>query len=136
MITGPISKSVLNKGGYKISGHTEFLADICKSESVMMLMNRQMKVALHTTHLPLSKVHNYVTKKSLIKTIKIIHTDLKKKFKIKYPKILVTGLNPHAGEDGILGKEDENIIKPTVKKFQNENIHIEGPVPADTAFLK
>ena len=114
MVTGPISKSVLNNGGYKISGHTEFLADICKHKSVMMLMNSYMKVALHTTHLPLQNVYKYITVKSLKKTIEIINNDLKNKFGIKKPKILVTGLNPHAGENGMLGRQDENIIKPAI----------------------
>ena len=92
MVTGPISKSVLNDGGFKISGHTEFLAKICKSKSVMMLMNSYMKVALHTTHVPLKNVNRYITKSSLIETIQIINKDLKNKFKIDNPKILVTGL--------------------------------------------
>ena len=136
MVTGPISKSVLNKGGYKISGHTEFLADICKSKSVMMLMNSYMRVALHTTHIPLQDVKKYITKDLLTETINIIHKDLKSKFKIKKPKILVTGLNPHAGEDGILGSQDDSIIKPVIVKMQKNKIIVDGPVPADTAFLK
>ena len=136
MVTGPISKSVLNDGGYKVSGHTEFLASICKSKSVMMLMNSHMKVALHTTHVPLKNVNRYITKSSLMETIKIINDDLKKKFKINKPKILVTGLNPHAGEDGLLGREDEKIIKPAIQNMQKKNIIIDGPLPADTAFIK
>jgi len=136
MVTGPISKSVLNKGGYKIYGHTEFLADICKTKSVMMLMNSYMKVGLHTTHVPLEYVKDYITQKSLIETINIVHKDLINKFKIKKPKILVTGLNPHAGEDGVLGSQDDDIIKPVVLKMQKKKIYIDGPVPADTAFLK
>ena len=136
MVTGPISKSVLNNGGYKISGHTEFLANICKHKSVMMLMNSYMKIALHTTHVPLEKVSRYITKDSLKKTISIINNDLKEKFGIKKPKILVTGLNPHAGEDGMLGKQDINIIKPVIADMRRNKILIDGPVPADTAFLK
>ena len=136
MVTGPISKSVLNDGGFKISGHTEFLAKICKSKSVMMLMNSYMKVALHTTHVPLKNVNRYITKSSLIETIRIINKDLKKKFKIDNPKILVTGLNPHAGEDGLLGNEDENIIKHVIKTMRKKHIKVDGPIPADTAFIK
>jgi len=136
MVTGPISKSVLNDAGYSISGHTEFLAKICKSKSVMMLMNTKMKIALHTTHVPLQKVTKYITKPLLRKTIIIINNELKAKFKINKPKILITGLNPHAGEDGLLGKEDEKIILPLVQELKNKNIRIDGPVPADTAFLK
>lgn len=136
MVTGPISKSVLNKAGYKISGHTEFLAGLCKSKSVMMLMNSKMKIALHTTHVPLHDVKRFVTKTLLSKTITIVNEDLKKKFKIKKPRILVTGLNPHAGEDGLLGPHDEKIIKPTIKKMNQKGIIVNGPVAADTAFLK
>lgn len=136
MVTGPISKSVLNDGGYKISGHTEFLADICKHKSVMMLMNSYMKVALHTTHVPLQNVYKYITIESLKKTISIIHSDLKNKFGIKEPKILVTGLNPHAGEDGMLGKQDSMIIRPAILEMRKKKIKVEGPIPADTAFLK
>ena len=128
MVTGPISKSVLNDGGFKISGHTEFLAKICKSKSVMMLMNSYMKVALHTTHVPLKNVNRYITKSSLIETIQIINKDLKKKFKIDNPKILVTGLNPHAGEDGLLGNEDENIIKHVIKTMRKKHIKVDGPI--------
>tara|TARA_B100001105_G_scaffold253130_1_gene246081 strand:- start:748 stop:1725 length:978 start_codon:yes stop_codon:yes gene_type:complete len=136
MVTGPISKSVLNDAGYSISGHTEFLAKICKSKSVMMLMNAKMKIALHTTHVPLQKVTKYITKPLLRETIIIVNNELKAKFKINKPKILITGLNPHAGEDGLLGKEDEKIIMPLVRELKNKNIKIDGPVPADTAFLK
>ena len=95
-----------------------------------------MKVALHTTHLPLQNVYKYITIKSLKKTIDIINNDLKNKFGIKNPKILVTGLNPHAGEDGMLGTQDEKIIKPAILEMRKKSIIVDGPVPADTAFLK
>ncbi len=136
MVTGPISKSVLNEGGFKISGHTEFLADICDCKSVMMLMNKKMKVALHTTHVPLDDISKYITKKAIRETVLIVNHDMKVKFKIKKPRILITGLNPHAGEDGMLGKHESKIIEPTVRKLNSEGILIDGPVPADTAFLK
>ncbi len=136
MVTGPISKSVLNKGGFKISGHTEFLADICNSKSVMMLMNKKMKIALHTTHVPLEEISKYITSSSIRETVRIIDHDMKVKFKIRKPKILITGLNPHAGEDGMLGKQESKILEPTVRKLNTEGILIDGPVPADTAFLK
>ena len=136
MVTGPISKAVLNDAGYSISGHTEFLAKMCKTKSVMMLMNRNMKIALHTTHVPLKSVSKYITKSSLKKTIQIILKDLRDKFHIKNPSILVTGLNPHAGESGYLGNEEKNIISPLIKKLKEENVKIDGPCPADTAFLK
>ena len=136
MVTGPISKSILNKAGYKISGHTEFLADICKKKSLMLLMNKKIKVALHTTHLPIQSVTKEITKTKLKKTISLLNEEMKKKFAISKPKILVTGLNPHAGEDGLLGQQDSKIIAPVIKDFQKKNVCVDGPVAADTAFLR
>jgi len=136
MVTGPISKSILNKAGYKISGHTEFLADICKKKSLMLLMNKKIKVALHTTHLPIQSVTKEITKTKLKKTISLLNEEMKKKFAISKPKILVTGLNPHAGEDGLLGQQDSKIIAPVIKDFQKKNVYVDGPVAADTAFLR
>ncbi len=136
MVTGPISKSILNKAGFKISGHTEYLADLCKKKSLMLLMNNKMKVALHTTHLPLQDVTKEITKNKLKKTISLLHDEMICKFKIDKPKILVTGLNPHAGEDGLLGLHDSRVISPVIKELQNINIYVDGPVAADTAFLK
>ena len=136
MVTGPISKSILNKAGFKISGHTEYLADICKKKSLMLLMNKKMKIALHTTHLPLQDVSKEITKIKLKKTISLLHKEMKIKFKIQKPKILVTGLNPHAGEDGLLGLHDSKVISPVVKELQNRLMLVDGPVAADTAFLR
>lgn len=136
MVTGPISKSILNKAGYKISGHTEFLADICKKKSLMLLMNKKIKIALHTTHLPIQSVTKEITKTKLKKTISLLNEEMKKKFAISKPKILVTGLNPHAGEDGLLGLQDSKIIAPVIKDFQKKNVCVDGPVAADTAFLR
>ena len=136
MVTGPISKSILNKAGYKISGHTEFLADICKKKSLMLLMNKKIKVALHTTHLPIQSVTKEITKIKLKKTISLLNEEMKTKFAISKPKILVTGLNPHAGEDGLLGLQDSKIIAPVIKDFQKKNVCVDGPVAADTAFLR
>ena len=119
MVTGPISKSILNKAGFKISGHTEFLADICKKKSLMLLMNKKIKVALHTTHLPIQSVTR-ITKVKLKKTISLLNEEMKTKFAISKPKILVTGLNPHAGEDGLLGLQDSKIIAPVIKDFQKK----------------
>ncbi len=135
MVTGPISKSILNKGGFKISGHTELLAKICKSKSIMMLMNNKLKVTLQTIHIPLNKVSKLITKKNIVEKIKIINHDLINKFGLKKPKILVCGLNPHAGEEGILGKEEIDIIKPAIQALKKLGINIDGPVPADTAFI-
>jgi 4-hydroxythreonine-4-phosphate dehydrogenase len=136
MVTGPISKYILNKGGYKVSGHTEFLAKICKSKSIMMLMNNKLKVTLQTIHIPLHKVSKDITQKSIIDKITIINNDMKSKFGYKNPKILVCGLNPHAGEDGILGDEEIKVIKPAIKSLRQMGVNIDGPVPADTAFIE
>lgn len=136
MVTGPISKSVLNKGGYKISGHTEFLAKLCNSKSIMMLMNDRLKVTLQTIHIPLRKITKEITKNKIIETICIINEDLRTKFSYTKPKILICGVNPHAGEDGLLGKEEIDIIMPAVKTLKKMGVAIDGPVPADTAFIK
>nr|AAY89930.1 predicted 4-hydroxythreonine-4-phosphate dehydrogenase (4-(phosphohydroxy)-L-threonine dehydrogenase) [uncultured bacterium BAC13K9BAC] len=135
MVTGPISKSILNRGGFKISGHTELLAKICKSKSIMMLMNDKLKVTLQTIHVPLNKVSKQITEKNIIGKIKIINHDLINKFGLKNPKILICGLNPHAGEEGILGNEEINIIKPAILSLKKLGINVDGPVPADTAFI-
>ena len=135
MVTGPISKSILNKGGFKISGHTELLAKLCNSNSIMMLMNDRLKVTLQTIHIPLQKVSKQITKKNIIEKIKIINNDLINRFGLRKPKILVCGLNPHAGEEGILGNEEINIIKPAIDSLRKLGINIDGPVPADTAFI-
>ena len=136
MVTGPISKSVLNKGGFKISGHTEYLAKLCQSKSIMMLMNNRLKVTLQTIHIPLNKVTKEISISTIIEKIKIINNDLKRKFGIEKPRILICGLNPHAGEDGLLGKEEIEVIKPAVSSLRKMGINIDGPVPADTAFIK
>lgn len=135
MVTGPISKSILNRGGFKISGHTELLAKICKKKSIMMLMNDKLKVTLQTIHIPLSKVSKQITKKNIVEKIKIINHDLINKFGLTKPKILVCGLNPHAGEEGILGNEEISIIKPAIEALKKQGVNIDGPVPADTAFI-
>jgi 4-hydroxythreonine-4-phosphate dehydrogenase len=135
MVTGPISKSILNKGGFKISGHTELLAKLCNTNSIMMLMNDRLKVTLQTIHIPLQKVSAQITKKKIIEKIKIINNDLINKFGLRKPKILVCGLNPHAGEEGILGNEEISIIKPAIDSLRKLGINIDGPVPADTAFI-
>ncbi len=135
MVTGPISKAVLNDGGFSVTGHTELLAKICKSKSIMMLMNNKLKVTLQTIHVPLEKVTKQITKNNIVNKIELIHKELIKKFGIKKPKILVCGLNPHAGEDGFLGKQEIRIINPAIESLKARGIKADGPVPADTAFL-
>jgi 4-hydroxythreonine-4-phosphate dehydrogenase len=135
MITGPVQKSIINDAGISFSGHTEYLADkTASSRVVMMLATSGLKVALATTHLPLKDVAPAITESLLTEIIRILHHDLKTKFGISEPKILVCGLNPHAGEGGHLGHEEIDIIVPTLQKLAEKNIHCLGPLPADTLF--
>jgi len=135
MVTAPVQKSIINDAGYSFSGHTEYLADIChQSFPVMMLANNMLKVALVTTHLPLAKVSAAITKETLLQVLKIVDNDLRTKFSINHPRILVCGLNPHAGEGGHLGTEEKDIIVPVLNELRNQGLNITGPQPADTAF--
>ena len=134
LLTGPVNKGVINESGIDFTGHTEFLAKLTKtSKTVMLLATDQLKVALATTHLPLTEVANNITKKSLSQVISIIHSDFKY-LGVKKPKILVCGLNPHAGENGYLGDEEKTIISPVIKELNKVGYDLIGPVPADTAF--
>ena len=137
LVTGPINKKIINDYGFEFSGHTEFLADISNTKNVVMLLaNSKLKVALLTTHLPLSKVSESITSKKIIETTKILNDSLKKFWNIKNPKISILGLNPHAGEGGFLGNEEIEIIEPAIRTLHQENLEIDGPISADTAFLE
>ena len=117
LLTGPINKGVINESGIEFTGHTEFLAKLTKtSRTVMLLATDQLKVALATTHLPLTEVASNITRESLSQVISIIHSDFKY-LGVKKPKILVCGLNPHAGENGYLGDEEKTIISPVIKEL-------------------
>ena len=134
LLTGPVNKGVINESGIDFTGHTEFLAKLTEtSKTVMLLATDQLKVALATTHLPLTEVANNITKKSLSQVIAIIHNDFKY-LGVKKPKILVCGLNPHAGENGYLGDEEKTTISPVIKELNKIGYDLIGPVPADTAF--
>ena len=134
LLTGPINKGVINESGIDFTGHTEFLAKLTEtSKTVMLLATDQLKVALATTHLPLTEVANNITRESLSQVISIIHSDFKY-LGVKKPKILVCGLNPHAGENGYLGNEEKTIISPVIKELNKVGYDLIGPVPADTAF--
>ena len=134
LITGPINKELINQSGFEFSGHTEFLADISNVKKVvMLLMNTKLKIALLTTHVPLSKVPSLITKNNLEKTISIISEEFEKTWKIKNPSICLLGLNPHAGEGGYIGNEEEDILKPFVNS-STKNVY--GPISADTAFIE
>ncbi|MFV1983312.1 MAG: 4-hydroxythreonine-4-phosphate dehydrogenase PdxA [Thiohalomonadales bacterium] len=134
IVTTPVHKAIINDAGYSFTGHTEFFADKTKSDVVMMLAHKTLRVALVTTHLPLSEVSKAITRVKLTNTIEILFHALQTQFNIATPHILVCGLNPHAGEGGHLGDEEINIIKPVIDSFKNKNLKLSGPIPADTAF--
>ncbi|PTU74941.1 4-hydroxythreonine-4-phosphate dehydrogenase PdxA [Pseudomonas mangrovi] len=135
MITAPVHKGVINEAGITFSGHTEFLAELTATEQVvMMLATRGLRVALVTTHLPLKDVAGAITAQRLQRVSRILHADLRDKFGIARPRILVCGLNPHAGEGGHLGREEIEVIEPTLERLRDEGIDLIGPLPADTLF--
>ena len=136
LVTAPIHKSIINES-QPFTGHTEYIAHYTDTKNeVMMLTSKTMKVALVTTHVPLSQVSRLITSEKLEQTLRTIHRDLIHRFKINSPKIFVAGLNPHAGENGILGYEEINILTPVINKLKLEGMLIEGPLPADTLFTE
>ncbi|MCD1628764.1 4-hydroxythreonine-4-phosphate dehydrogenase PdxA [Marinobacter shengliensis] len=135
MVTAPVHKGVINEAGIAFSGHTEFLQELCGVERVvMMLATEELRVALVTTHLPLKDVSAAITPERLTQVTRILNADLKTFFGIEKPRILVAGLNPHAGEGGHLGREEIEVIEPTLDKLRAEGIKLTGPLPADTLF--
>ena len=135
MITAPVHKGVINEGGIAFSGHTEFLAELTQTDQVvMMLATGDLRVALVTTHLPLRDVADAITAERLERVTRILHSDLVHKFGITQPRILVCGLNPHAGEGGHLGREEIDIIEPALERLRGEGLDLRGPLPADTLF--
>lgn len=135
LVTGPVHKGIINDAGIPFTGHTEFLADYCHQPlTVMMLATEGLRVALATTHLPLAKVPAAITKPLLRDIIRILNQDLQDKFGIEKPRILVCGLNPHAGEGGHLGSEEIEIIEPVLEEMRQLGMTLIGPLPADTLF--
>ncbi|TNG00273.1 MAG: 4-hydroxythreonine-4-phosphate dehydrogenase PdxA [Gammaproteobacteria bacterium] len=136
LVTGPVHKGNINDAGIQFTGHTEWLAEKTHSVlPVMMLANNKLRVALVTTHLPLKDVSAIITRDRLVDVIRILNQDLKQRFSIKHPHIRICGLNPHAGESGHLGTEEIDTIIPAISQLQSEGMQLEGPLPADTAFL-
>jgi 4-hydroxythreonine-4-phosphate dehydrogenase len=136
LVTGPLQKSVINDAGINFTGHTEFLAELSRtSRVVMMLATDTLRVALATTHLPLRDVSAQITKELLSEVLLILHYDLQTKFDLQQPRIVVCGLNPHAGEGGHLGTEEIDIIEPVVEALRMQGMNIIGPLPADTVFV-
>ena len=136
IVTGPVQKSIINDSGIAFSGHTEYFAEKTNTDKVvMMLATEGLKVALATTHLPLKDVAQAITQDSLSTILKILHRDMQEKFGLQNPRILVCGLNPHAGEGGHLGHEEIDTIIPVLEKLKTEiGIDCLGPLPADTLF--
>jgi 4-hydroxythreonine-4-phosphate dehydrogenase len=137
MVTAPIQKDIINDAGIAFSGHTEYLAQLCQSpKPVMLLATDSLRVALATTHLPLRDVADAINAEELIQIIHIMSHDLEKKFGLSNPHIKVCGLNPHAGENGYLGREEIDIIIPVIKQVQQQGLNVSGPYPADTVFTE
>jgi len=135
LVTAPVSKEALNSGGYRYTGQTDMLAAFCKTQHyAMMLIARGMRVALATIHLPLRVVHRSMRRKHLLEKLVVVHQAMKRDFAVRSPKIAVLGLNPHAGENGLLGMEERAEIEPAVRKARAMNIRADGPFPADGFF--
>ena len=135
MVTAPVHKGVINEAGVPFTGHTEYLAEkTCTPRVVMMLAGGGLRVALVTTHLPLKDVPAAVTRTAVEETLRILHAEMGCKYGIAKPRILVAGLNPHAGEGGYLGREEIEVIAPVLDKLRAEGMILIGPLPADTMF--
>lgn len=135
LVTAPISKEAVNLAGFKIPGHTEFLAEKTDTESVlMMLINDGLRVALTTAHVPISKVSSAITESLILEKLGLLHESLKKDFNIIDPKIAVLGLNPHAGDGGVIGSEEIDTIVPALEKASQSGLYAAGPFPADGFF--
>jgi 4-hydroxythreonine-4-phosphate dehydrogenase len=135
LVTGPVHKGIINDAGIPFSGHTEYLAARCAApQVVMMLATAGLRVALATTHLPISAVSTAITPATLTTTLQILIHDLHTRFGIARPRILVCGLNPHAGEGGHLGREEIDVIAPVLEALRGAAAELLGPLPADTLF--
>jgi len=135
IVTAPVHKGVINDAGIPFTGHTEYLMEKAQvTQVVMMLVGGGLRVALATTHLPLAEVPAAITAERLEAVIRVLHHDLVHRFRIGAPRILVAGLNPHAGEGGHLGREEVEVIAPTLARLREEGLDLVGPLPADTLF--
>lgn len=137
LVTAPIAKSVVAESGTPFIGHTEFLAELTHSDMpVMMLVADKLRIALASTHIPLREVANFITTERVTRVLEILIEDLAVKCGIPNPKVVVCGLNPHAGEGGHLGHEDDALIRPAIEALQRQGASVRGPMPADTAFTE
>lgn len=137
VVTNPVSKDIINKVQKNFRGHTEYLAMKDKQKIFcMMMINSKLKVVPLTTHLPLKRVSQAISQKLILKTVILINNTLKNDFGVKKPKIVVTGLNPHSGDKGVIGLEEKKIITPAIRKCKNKKINVVGPISADSAFIE
>ncbi len=137
MVTAPVQKDIINQAGIDFSGHTEYLGDLCGgTKPVMLLATDQLRVALATTHLPLRQVAETISTELIIQVLDILNHDLQIKFGLRRPHIKVCGLNPHAGENGYLGREEIELISPAIGIMNQKGLNISGPYPADTVFTQ
>lgn len=139
MVTAPVHKGIINQAGIPFSGHTEYLAAKTATPRVVMMLagdtpQGPLRVALATTHLPLRAVADAIDATMLEETLRIVHADMRRKYGIASPRILVAGLNPHAGEDGYLGREEIDTMEPVLARLRAEGMQLTGPLPADTMF--
>ena len=135
MVTGPLHKGIINESGLAFSGHTEYLAERTgAAKPVMLLATSSLRVALVTTHLPLKDVSQAITKELVIKICQIVDLEMRSKYRIESPRLLVCGLNPHAGENGHLGMEEIEVITPALNELTTRGVNVIGPLPADTLF--
>lgn len=134
MMTGPVHKGVINDAGIPFSGHTEFIAELAGGDPVMMLATPGLRVALATTHIPLQQISAAITRAKLTTVLSVLHESLRSRFRLENPRILVAGLNPHAGENGHLGREEIDIIEPALENLRRQGMQLIGPLPADTLF--
>lgn len=135
LVTAPVHKGIINEAGFDFTGHTEYIAAMTGGDPVMMLTTQGLRVALVTTHLPLKEVSAAITRQRLEAVLRVLQRDLIERFGLARPRILVCGLNPHAGEGGHLGCEELEVIEPTLEMLREEGFHLHGPLPADTLFL-
>ncbi|MEP6940020.1 MAG: 4-hydroxythreonine-4-phosphate dehydrogenase PdxA [Rudaea sp.] len=135
VVTAPVQKSVLMDAGFAFTGHTEFFAERAHCAVVMLLVAPGLRVALATTHLPIAAVPAAISRAGIVQTLRIVWHDLQRRFGVARPRLCVLGLNPHAGEGGHLGREEIEVITPALQTLRDEGLDIDGPLPADTAFL-
>jgi 4-hydroxythreonine-4-phosphate dehydrogenase len=136
VVTAPVQKSLISQSGARFSGHTEYIAERTHAPlPVMMLVAANMRVALATTHLPLRAVSDAISLGGLVRILKILSTDLRRFWGLPQPRIGVCGLNPHAGENGLLGDEEQRVIGPAIDQARGDGLRVDGPIPADTLFV-